>query len=527
MHVSFNEAEVDRIFAPLDQCHTPGATVGIAVHGRPVYRKGFGLANLELPCVLTPSMRMRIGSVTKHFTCLTYMLLCEEEKANLDDPVGRYLPEINPVARRVTMRQLMGHTGGLRDAANIRFQFSGMSGAVATIPELIALYGDIGSANAEPGTTWMYSNGAYVLVSEVIERITGQQLGEVMRSRIFDRIGMCDTMLRRWDTNFVPNSATPHMTSVTGAFERPSWGLDFSGGGALISTVDDMLRWLAHMDAPVIGNRSTWAAMMSPQTLANGTSTGYGLGLVAGQYRGVDTLYHIGGWLGAGAQMLKVPSAALDVIVMVNRHDISAPLLVDRILDACLTGLEPVSAREPAVAGTFVSAATGRVVQLYEKDMTQIAAVDGYSLAIESDPQGVLRVASPLRYVKQSFTLRGDRQRPAGICLNDFGNLDELVAVNPAAAKPELLGFIGRYESDIPGLEARILESAAGAHLITAGRFGFMRYEDLTCLTERVWLAKPAGAAAEWFGSILTFGTDYFTFRSYAIPRPLTFHRIP
>src|ERR1700744_5006631 len=78
-----DEAAIDSIFADLDQCHSPGAAVGIAIGGRPVYRKGFGLASMELPVALTPSMRLRIGSTSKHFTCLAYLLLCEQGQASI------------------------------------------------------------------------------------------------------------------------------------------------------------------------------------------------------------------------------------------------------------------------------------------------------------------------------------------------------------------------------------------------------------------------------------------------------------
>src|SRR5262249_19681191 len=126
LSVSFQEEKIDAIFAEIDQCRLPGAAVGIAIGGRPVYRKGFGLASMELPVVLTPTIRMRIHFTTKHFTCLAYLLSCEDGKAGIDDPIGKFLPELHPVSRGVTMRQLMGHTGGLRDAHDINWQFSGI-----------------------------------------------------------------------------------------------------------------------------------------------------------------------------------------------------------------------------------------------------------------------------------------------------------------------------------------------------------------------------------------------------------------
>jgi len=81
--LAFEERKIDAVFAELDQCQFPGAAVGIAIDGKPVYRKGFGLASMELPVALSPSVRMRIYSTTKHFTCLAYMLLCEEGKAGV------------------------------------------------------------------------------------------------------------------------------------------------------------------------------------------------------------------------------------------------------------------------------------------------------------------------------------------------------------------------------------------------------------------------------------------------------------
>src|ERR1700678_483044 len=123
--VQFDEKKIDRIFEEVNQCELPGVAVGVAIGGKCVYRKGFGLANMELPISLSPAMRMRIGSTTKHFTSLAYLLLCEEGRAGLDDQLRTYFPELHPVTHNVTMRQLMGQMSGLRDAHDISWQFSG------------------------------------------------------------------------------------------------------------------------------------------------------------------------------------------------------------------------------------------------------------------------------------------------------------------------------------------------------------------------------------------------------------------
>ena len=186
----FDERKIDALFADLDQGSGPGAAVGIAIGGKPVYRKGFGLASMELPVVLSPSIRMRIGSTTKHFTALAYMLLCEEGKAGIDDPLGKYLPELHPITRTVTTRQLMTNTSGLRDSCDIRVHLQGKMGRRATRADLVSLYRNIEDVHAAPGSAWIYNNGGWVLLTAVIERLTGQSFEEVMLSRVFEPLGM-------------------------------------------------------------------------------------------------------------------------------------------------------------------------------------------------------------------------------------------------------------------------------------------------------------------------------------------------
>lgn len=521
--VEFDEKKIDAIFAELDQCRLPGAAVGIAISGQPIYRKGFGLANMELPVILSPTIRMRIASVTKHFTCLAYLLLCEDGKAGVDDPIATYLPEMHAVTHGVTARQLMGNLGGLRDAHDLSWQFCGTGRAVSSA-DLLSLYRDIDSVNAAPGTTWIYSNAGYLMLSVAIERITGQSLEDVLRERIFDPVGMYATLLRRWDTDFVPNSATLHMMNPTGGYEKSYLGSASAGEGGIVSTIDDMLRWLAHINAPVVGNTATWELMKEPQRLTNGTLTGYSLGLITGQYRGVETISHIGGAIGGSARMLKVPAAGLDIVIMVNRGDVSATPLSERILDACLPDLEPIKtpSSDPFASGVFRSPTTGRVVQLFAKEGQQIASIDGTDMLVEPDDGGVLWPVGLFRHVKQAVTLAGGGAKPVSIRLSDFGNVDELVR-EKAAEETNASVIAGRYRADRPATEAMILETEDGPRLLTAGRFGSAVYP-LEYLADGIWRAKPIRVM--FLGGILLFDGDggAFHFSTFST-RTLTFRR--
>ncbi len=518
--VEVDERSIDAIFAEFDQCHLPGVAVGIAVGGQPVYRKGFGLASMELPIVLSPTIRMRIFSTTKHFTCLAYLLLCEEGKAAIDDPIGKHLPELNAVTREITMRQLMGHLSGLRDVKDLCLLFSG-SGRQVSSADLLAFYDDIDDVNAAPGTSWSYNNGGYLMLTTAIERITGQTLENVFSDRIFRPVGMHDSLVRRRDSDFVSNSATLHMMNSAAGYDRSYLGIASAGEGGIVSTVDDMLRWLDHMDAPVIGAATTWAAMKASQRLANGTATGYGLGLMTGFHRGVETVHHAGGGMGGNSQMLKVPAAGVDIVIMSNRHDASSILLAERIIDACLPGLEPVRRAEPSrlVCGTFQSPTTGRVLQLRANGEQQIATLDGVDMIVEPDDDGVLWPTGTAGHVKVAVRVPGPAKDPSSIHISDFGNTDELHAVSPPPEADDL-SIIGCYRSTPTRTNASICATGDGIMLRTTGRFGSAEFR-LHRIGADIWRATLNGIMP--WGGILSFDNDRTRFdfsspRTHALP---------
>jgi D-aminopeptidase len=503
--VELDEKKIDALFSPLNQCHLPGAVIGIAIGGEPVYRKAFGAASMELPILLSPSMRMRIYSTSKHFACLAYMLLCEDGRADIDDPLGKFLPELHPASRLVTMRQLMGHTSGLRDAYDIRCEFQDSDRALSS-DEQLAFYREIDDANFAPGTNYCYNNGGFQLLSAAIERISGQSLEEVLRTRIFEPVEMYDSLLRRYNDDFVPNSAAMHSCNSAGQFCKSFPSGAMTGEGGIVSTVNDMLRWLAHMDAPVVGSAATWALMKNSQTLANGTLTGYGLGLKNQQYRGVATLYHAGGAPGANSQMLKVPAAGLDIVILLNRDDVFGMQLTEQILDICLPSLDPIKAppERPIATGVFRSPATGRVIQLYAKDGRQMAAFEGLDLPVIADADGAFRPSGVRSFEQIAITPLADAEAPTAVRVLEYGNRDELKRV-PAIDKPHMGTVLGRWRSDNIGIEATFSDTPQGPRLHTLGRLGSAEF-NLKCLADGVWRATMAGAIP--YGGIWSLGAE-------------------
>jgi CubicO group peptidase (beta-lactamase class C family) len=527
--IQFDARKIDALCADLDQGHLPGVAVGIALDGVPVYRKGFGLASIELPVVLSPSIRMRIGSTTKHFTAFTWMLLCEEGRAGIDDPVGTHLPEIHPVARQVTMRQLMGNLSGLRDATDLTQQFSGVGRRLVSAQDLLSIYRDVEDVNAAPGSTFIYNNGGWVMLSAAIERVSGQSLEEAMWTRVFQPIGMHDTAVRRWDFQMMANSASTHSLNPAGGYERDEYcgGIDYAGAGAIVSTIDDMLRWLAHMDEPTIGSAATWAMMKTPQLLTNGTSSDYGLGLFTGQHRGFETLYHSGGGNGSNAQMLKVPSAGLDIVLLGNRSDLSSVALGDKILDACLpvaeSTAEAVGART-AVQGVFRSPSTSRVVQLFVRNAEQVMSVDGFDMPCAADAERVLRPVGPFTAWKMAVTLEGNGAEPESIRLSEFGNADRLFPQR--VREPEGSKIIGRYRAATAGVVATVTMNEAGLRLQTETRLGLAAFE-LNYLADGIWRANASHPQVKPPAAVVAFDAESAAFRfSNILTRNLRFERV-
>jgi D-aminopeptidase len=516
---TLDEAAIDALFANVDQDERPGVAVAVAIHGIPVYRKGFGLANMELPVLLAPSMRMRIGSTTKHFAALAYMLLCEEGRVGIGDPIGKYVPDLHPVSQDVTMRQLMGHTSGLRDAMTVGMMLNGHD-APLTDRELVAAYRTIDDVEFAPGASWSYNNGGYILLTAAIEAITGETLDDVLRARIFEPAGMADTMLRRWDSGFVPNSATLHFFTP-GGFTRDKMGMEISGAGGIVSTMDDMLRWLKHMDAPVVGSAETWRLMKEPHRLNNGRSTGYGLGLITDTYRGVTTLSHGGGVVAGNSQMIKVPAAGLDISIATNRADVSAADLANKIIDACLEGLGP--APQPAMGkareGSFVSARSGRVLRLLAQGDMQMMALDGGPpLPLFKAAAERLTLPPIMSFFQQEVAIEEDLVR-----LTDFGNED---VFEGAASAPDatLEASEGTYRSEAAQATLEVRRAGAAWTLVATGGRGRVQYQ-LSPIATAVWQATPTGPFAA-LGAVARFNPDGSLELTAGRMAKLRFHRI-
>lgn len=501
-----NGGDLDQIFAPYNRSDAPGLVVGVASRGRPVYRRAFGLASIELPVSLTPTMRLRIGSTTKHFLCLTILLLAEEGKLTLEDSPRRHLPELPVWAESMTLRQLMSHTSGMRCSLDLIMQLSGISRPAPEGSQL-KLLTQQDSVNFAPGESWSYNNGGYVLLTTIVERLEKAPLAEVLRTRVFEPVGMNDTLLRPYDTDCVPNSASLHVPSLTGGFTRGIFGPPIGGEGGIASTVDDMLAWLAHMSNPKVGSTEAWAAMRTPLT-----SHGYGLGLSMGEYRGARVIHHGGSVIGGSCQMLKVVDHDLDIIIMTNRSGVIDPtVLTEQVIDACIPDLsaKPDDATEAAlVTGDFYGAESGRFVRLFEQDGRQFGQVFAAKLPLVRGASGDLSLRNITTDLRLAPTAAGGQVRE--LELTEFGQSERLRRVEPPAEPAPMAA--GRYICPSCDAVAEVSGAGEGQGLQISGAYGSIAY-GLESVGPGLFLASTGNPLLP-LGGLIEVETGGFAFSS-------------
>jgi len=351
-------AQLDELFTSWNRDDAPGLIVGVAKSGQLIYRRAFGMASLETCVANTPKTRMRIGSTTKHFTSLLALLLAEEGKLNIDSPIRNYLPEMVNVGGDPTLRQLMQHTGGSRCYLDLAFVVNGPDGMLRR-GDALKIQARQHGRNFAPGEAMTYNNGGYHLLSLAIERAGGQAFADQLRTRFFEPLGMIDTALVSSDVEITPGIATLHMQVEGGRWRRGLFNAESKGEGGIVSTVDDMLRWAAHLRSrDRFGTPATWKTLRALPTFADGSHGIYALGLMVDTYRGLKVVHHGGTVMGGSSQMLSVTDFELDIVILANGAPGAAPAkLTEQIIDIILAG--HVGEKDPAVLAKDHSALIG------------------------------------------------------------------------------------------------------------------------------------------------------------------------
>jgi CubicO group peptidase (beta-lactamase class C family) len=347
-------ASLDSLFAPYADGTSPGCAVGASRGQTTLLTRAYGASDLERVTPLSPRSVFYAASVSKQFQALAVLLLEQDGRLRLDDPVRRYVPELPAHAAAITLRQLLNHTGGLRDYLMLASLAGRPSDFVITERAVLEALARQRQLNFAPGSEHLYSNSGYVLLSLVVQRVSGQRLDDFARARIFTPLGMGQTRFQHDHTALVPGRANGHVREG-GAWHLANSLLDVVGDGGLYTSVEDLLRWGAAFDHPAYA--PLLRRMGTPDSLADGRpiANGYGMGLSRSTHRGVTVVAHGGALAGYRTHFLHLPGEGLAVAVLCNTATANPSRLATQVMERLTT--QALAPQAPPAAATLAVAA--------------------------------------------------------------------------------------------------------------------------------------------------------------------------
>ncbi|MBL8263733.1 MAG: beta-lactamase family protein [Xanthomonadaceae bacterium] len=308
--------EIEALLARSFPADAPGVAVLVARGDKVLYRGAHGRADLAAGTPLKPEDRFRIGSITKQFAAAGVLSLVEAGKVKLDDPLSKYVPGY-PGGDRITVLQLLNHTSGVKSYTGIPGHMAGPIRNDLTTAQLIDVFKDH-PVDFAPGAQWAYNNSGYVLVGAVIEAASGQPWHEYLRTTFFEPLGMRDTgyghdpAVIAKQVNGYSHDGTKPVPAMLLSMTQPH------AAGALVSNVDDLLRWNRALHEGRVLKSETYRQMITPVGKAAEPGASYGFGLAVDTVRGQPQLQHGGGIFGFSTQLSYVPGLDITVVVLEN-----------------------------------------------------------------------------------------------------------------------------------------------------------------------------------------------------------------
>jgi len=308
---------IDETLTQTYKPNEPGASVIVVKDGKLVFRKGYGMANLELGVPVEPDMVFRLGSVTKQFTAVAILMLAEQGKLSLDDDITKFLPDYPAKTQRITVERLLTHTSGIKSYTSLP-EWLAMWRKDTELNELIGLFKDK-PADFAPGERWSYNNSAYVLLGAIIEKASGQSYQDFIEKNIFQRLGMTHSFYD--DTaRVIPRRVNGYSKSKDGYNNAPYLSMTQPhAAGALVSSVDDLALWDAALYTDKLVKQETLKRAWTPAKLASGKLTHYGFGWALNSYQGHTMIEHGGGINGFSTYALRMPDDRVFVAVLTNK----------------------------------------------------------------------------------------------------------------------------------------------------------------------------------------------------------------
>lgn len=395
------KGRIDHIAADvMKQRGVPSASVAIVQGGKIVYTRAYGLARIHPDKPATPEMRYSIGSVSKQFAVTAILLLQEQGKLTLDDPVSKYVPGLTR-GDEVTIRQILSHTSGYQDYAPEDYPVASQLGPVS--PQEILKEWATKPLDFDPGTQWQYSNTNYVIAGLIIEKVSGQKLFDFLGEHIFRPLGMKSA----WNSDaqaLPPADAAPYMRNALGPLRPvPNGGEGWMyAAGELAMTAHDLALWDISLLQRSVLKPESYDQMFTEVKLKSGKGTHYGLGVEILDRDGHHSIEHSGEVNGFISDNEVLIDDGVAVAVLTN-HMAGGAEEITRLAAATVVGTKHTPVEDQAIA-IYQGLQKGQI------DRSQLAAnleayFDAQTLADYRNSLGAL--GDPLTFRMAGEQLRG------------------------------------------------------------------------------------------------------------------------
>lgn len=332
-------ARVSQLVEAWDRPRLPGYGVAVVQGGEVVFSRGLGLAALEHGLPITAETVFDVGSVSKEFTDFALVLLALEGRLSLDDDIRVHLPEVPDFGRRIRVRDLAHHTSGLREIYSAHSMAGRQDGDAMVQEDALRLVRGMRELNFDPGSEYLYSNTGYMLLADLVSRVTGEPFARWMEGNVFGPLGMRSTTIMAELGQVIPGAAHSYAPDGDGGWRHVFDNSSIQGAGGVYSTLGDLARWIGNLGDPRVGGPGAVEQMLERGILTSGDTLDYALGLRVGEERGLRTVGHTGSSAGFRTVLTWYPEADAGVVVLHNgssmdgrlAREVAAAYLGDRM----------------------------------------------------------------------------------------------------------------------------------------------------------------------------------------------------
>jgi len=328
--------KVDVIFAEYDKTNSPGCALAILKDGKIIYKRGYGMSNMEYNIAITPTSIFHIASISKQFTAAAIVRLSLEGKLSLDDDIRKYIPEVPDFGHKITFNNLIHHTSGIRDQWTLQRLAGWRNDDLITEKDILDMLAKQKALNFLPGEEYMYCNTGFTLAAIAVKRITGVSLRDYADSVFFKPLGMTNTHFHSDHAEITPNRTSAYSKDDKGVWKISIPVFDNYGATSLFTTVEDLAKWDENFYTKKVGGDAFINLMQETGLLNNKTPQTYAAGLVVSNYKGYKTVGHNGADAGYRSTIIRFPDEHFSVVIFANLASINPNLLSYKVADLFL-----------------------------------------------------------------------------------------------------------------------------------------------------------------------------------------------